>query len=167
MSRDPDRSACRRRPRGAANRGHTLIEALVTLVIMSVLASFGIPRFQQSIEQSRANIAWANLRSIWSAQRLYWLENRSYATDLTTLQTWIPEGSLLPLVDPSLPASNAPPNENAPYIYQVSPGGDGGATATRNGSTAWSGSFTIGADGTCSGSVVQSGQAITIGPTFQ
>ena len=49
---------------------------------MSVLLAMGVPRFQLSLEQARANVAGANLRSIWSAQRLYWLENRTYAPDL-------------------------------------------------------------------------------------
>ena len=58
---------------------------MVAMVVLGVLLSMGIPRFQQSLEQSRADVAGANLRSIWSAQRLYWLENRAYAPDLTTL----------------------------------------------------------------------------------
>ncbi len=58
-------SARRRRPRGAAPRGHTLIEAIITLAIMSVLATFGIPRFHVALERSRANVAGASLRSIW------------------------------------------------------------------------------------------------------
>ena len=61
--------AHRRRPRGSEPRGHTLIEAIVTLAIMGVLATLGIPRFHASLEQSRANVAGASLRSIWSAQR--------------------------------------------------------------------------------------------------
>jgi prepilin-type N-terminal cleavage/methylation domain-containing protein len=61
------------RPRlgGPIRSGYSLIEALVALVMMSVLVAMGVPRFQLSLEQSRANVAGANLRSIWSAQRLY------------------------------------------------------------------------------------------------
>ena len=51
------------RSRGrAARRGYTLVEALVVMVIMSVLVAMGIPRFQQSLEQSRADVAGANLQ---------------------------------------------------------------------------------------------------------
>ncbi len=153
-------------PRGGA-RGYSLVESLIALVIMSVLVSMGIPRFQKSLEQARANVAWANLRAIWSAQRLYWLEKRSYATDLGDLQKWIPMGTNFPVVDSTLPISNAHPNENAPYIYQVSPAGDGSATATCNWPSNWSGSFTIYADGSYSGCVTQSGQSVQIGPSFQ
>lgn len=152
--------------RGAGTPGYSLIEAMVAMVMMSVLITIGLPQFQLSLEQAKANVAWANLRSIWSAQRLYWLENRTYATDLATLQGWIPEGSLLPLVDPSLPTSTSG-SVNVPYTYQVSSTGDGSATATRVGSSTWTGSFTIAADGSYSGSVQQSGQVIVIGPSFQ
>ncbi len=111
------------RDAGRRERGYTLVEALVVLVIMSVLVAMGVPRFQQSLEQARADVAGANLRSIWSAQRLYWLENRTYATDLRTLQS-------ANLIDPSLTTATAP------YTYQVTVSTDGStftATATRSG----------------------------------
>ena len=107
----------------------------------------GVPRFQQSLEQSRADVAGANLRSIWSAQRLYWLENRTFAPDLPTLYS-------ANLIDPSLPTATAP------YTYPMTVASDGSsftATATRTGTSSWSGSFTIAADGSFSGSIQQSG----------
>jgi prepilin-type N-terminal cleavage/methylation domain-containing protein len=145
----------RSRGRGA-KRGYTLVEALVVMVIMSVLVAMGIPRFQQSLEQSRADVAGASLRSIWSAQRLYWLQYRTYAPDLPTLQS-------ANLIDPSLTTATAP------YTYQVVAASDSSftATATRSGSSFWSGSFTIAADGTFSGSVQQSGQGPLIAPNYQ
>jgi type IV pilus assembly protein PilE len=140
-------SARRRRPRGAEPRGHTLIEAIVTLAIMGVLATLGIPRFHVSLEQSRANVAGASLRSIWSAQRLYWLDNRTYAPDLSTLQS-------ANLIDPSLATTTAP------YTYQMTTASDGSsftATATRSGTTSWTGSFSIDSSGNLTGQV-QSGE---------
>jgi prepilin-type N-terminal cleavage/methylation domain-containing protein len=145
------------RSRGrAAKRGYTLVEALVVMVIMSVLVAMGIPRFQQSLEQSRADVAGASLRSIWSAQRLYWLQYRTYAPDLPTLQS-------ANLIDPSLTTATAP------YTYQVAAASDSSftATATRSGSSFWAGTFTIAADGTFSGSIQQSGQGPLIVPSYQ
>jgi prepilin-type N-terminal cleavage/methylation domain-containing protein len=142
---------------GLRRSGYSLIEALVALVMMSVLVAMGVPRFQLSLEQSRANVAGANLRSIWSAQRLYWLESRSYAPDLTTLAS-------ANLVDPSFASANAP------YTYSVTVSSDGSsvsATATRSGSSSWSGGFTIASDGSFSGSVQQGGQVNVIVPNFQ
>ncbi len=86
-------------------RGFTLVELMVVMVVLGVLVSMGIPRFQQSLEQSRADVAGANLRAIWSAQRLYWLENRTYAPDLPTLLA-------ANLIDPSLTTATVP------YTYQ-------------------------------------------------
>ena len=129
---------------------------LVALIVTGVLLSIGVPKFQQSLEQSRADVAGANLRAIWAAQRLYWLENRTYAPDLTTLVS-------ANLVDPSLPTAIAP------YGYSIAASSDSWftATASRNGSTNWSGTLTIAADGTFSGSVQQSGHSVTIIPGFQ
>ena len=66
-------------------RGYSLVEMMVAIMVVGVLISMGVPRFSQSLEQARANVAGANLQAIWSAQRLYWLENRTYAPDLPTL----------------------------------------------------------------------------------
>ena len=104
--------------------GDSLVEMIITILVLGVLLSMGIPQFAQSLEQSRANVAGANLRAIWSAQRLYWLENRTYAPDLTTLLT-------ANLIDPSLTTATAP------YTYAVSDSSSSSftATATRAGSS--------------------------------
>jgi prepilin-type N-terminal cleavage/methylation domain-containing protein len=149
--------AGRREGSATARRGYTMVEALVVLVVMCVLISMGLPQFQVSLEKVRADVAGANLRSIWSAQRLYWLENRIYSPDLPTLQS-------ANLIDPSLATTTAP------YTYSMTVASDGStftATATRSGATSWAGSFTIAADGTFSGSIQQSGQGTQIAPDFQ
>jgi prepilin-type N-terminal cleavage/methylation domain-containing protein len=138
------------------NKGYSLIEMLIAMVVFATLISMGIPHFQQSLEQSRADIAGANLRSIWSAQRLYWLENRTYSPDLPTLLS-------ANLIDPSLTTSTSP------YTYQIASSSSTWftATAARSGSTAWAGTFTIAADGTFSGTIQQSGGSVSIVPGFQ
>jgi type II secretory pathway pseudopilin PulG len=151
------RPAYRRPP----ERAHTLVEMIVAMMVLGVLFSMGVPRFQQSLEQARANAAGANLQAIWSAQRLYWLENRTYAVDLPTLMAANP-GS--PLIDPSLATMVAP------YTYSVTDATDSGFTATATRSTSasgWSGSFTIIADGTVSGTLQQTGESNSIVPGFQ
>jgi type IV pilus assembly protein PilE len=133
-----------------------MVEMTIALALMGVLTSIGVPRFQGSLEQSRADVAGANLRAIWSAQRLYWLGNRTYAPDLSTLQA---DG----LIDPALATSNAP------YAYEVADASDSGftATATRAGSSVWSGALTLAADGSLSGSIQRAGQTGAIVPGFQ
>jgi prepilin-type N-terminal cleavage/methylation domain-containing protein len=155
-SRAPAPEAIRRpRPR-PCRRGYSLVEMIVAVIVAGVLLSIGVPRFAQSLEQSRADVAGANLRSIWSAQRLYWLQNRNYAPDLNTLLS-------ANLIDPSLPATSSP------YTYSIADSSDSWftATATRTGTSTWSGSFTIAADGTFTGAVQQSGQGASLEPGFQ
>jgi prepilin-type N-terminal cleavage/methylation domain-containing protein len=141
---------------GPMRRGYSLVEMIVAVIVAGVLLSIGVPRFQRSLEQSRADVAGANLRAIWSAQRLYWLQNRTYATDLSTLVS-------ANLIDPSLPGANTP------FGYSIADASDTWftATAARNGSSSWSGSFTIAADGSFSGAVQQSSQGVSVEPGFQ
>ena len=105
-------------------RGYSLVEMIVSIVVVGVLISMGVPRFQQSLEQARANVAGANLQAIWSAQRLYWLENRTYATNLAMLQS-VTTPNFSPLIDPSLCTAVTP------YTYEVtSPDNGNTFTAT-------------------------------------
>ena len=59
-------------------RAYTLVEMTVVLTIMGVLTSLALPRFSRSLESARADVAGANLRAIWTAERIYWLDNPMY-----------------------------------------------------------------------------------------
>ena len=72
--------------RSAARRGFTLTELMVVTTIIGVMAAMAVPSFQRAIEQAQADIAVANLRAIWAAERLYWLEPRDYADAYPTLK---------------------------------------------------------------------------------
>jgi type IV pilus assembly protein PilE len=136
-------------------RGWSLVEVMVVVSVMSVLIAMTIPSFHRSLEQSRADIAGANLRAIWSAERLYWLENRTYTSDLTELQT-------LGVLDPSIVlAANW-------YVFGISAADATSftATATRTGSSMWTGQFSINETGVLSGVVQASGEP-NIVPGFQ
>ena len=50
-------------------RGLTLLELLITLVILSLLLSIGLPSFQRQIDQSRAHTATQSLMSALQATR--------------------------------------------------------------------------------------------------
>jgi prepilin-type N-terminal cleavage/methylation domain-containing protein len=159
-----------RTPQNAARRGFTLTELLVVMVIIGIMAAMGIPSLERAIEQSRADVAAANLRAIWAAQRLYWLEYHAY-TDNLSQHNPLQSNSLvdLGLLDAAITASASS------YSYTVAfPTSDPGglqsftATATRVGSSQWSGCFTIDQTGTIPDSNVISaaGQA-DIKPGFQ
>jgi type II secretory pathway pseudopilin PulG len=136
------------------------MELMVVLVIMGVLIGMSAPRFGRAIEQSRANLAVANLRAIWAAQRLYWLENCAYTDKLTQAS---PKGLFeLGLLDPAIVSTTGD------YTYTV-PSADSNAfqaKATRVAGTGWTGWFTIDQNGTTDGSISATGQPNII-PGFQ
>jgi prepilin-type N-terminal cleavage/methylation domain-containing protein len=131
--------------------GFTLVELMVVVATISVLISLAVPSFRRSIEQSHADIASANLRAIWTAERLYWLENRTFTTALGSLD-----------VDASLASATSP------YTYAITSADANSfaATATRAGSTMWSGSFSISQSGSITGTITASGET-AITPGFQ
>ena len=125
------------------------------LVVIGVLISMSAPTFHRSIEQSWADIAGANLRAIWSAQRLYWLENRAYTSNLAELES-------LGLLDPTIISSTTR------YVYAVSSADASTfrATATRTGSVRWTGQLAIDESGVVSGAIQAAGQPGIV-PGFQ
>ena len=141
---------------GARPRGFTLLELMVSVTIMGVLVAMSATRFERSIEQSRVDFAAANLRAIWAAQRLYWLENHIYADRLS--QT-TPKGLYeLGLLDPAIVSTTGD------YTYAITSSNTDTfqATATRTGDA---GQITIDQTGAVTGFVSAGGGTVT--PGFQ
>ena len=65
--------------------GFTLVELAVVIVIIGVLAAFGVPRFIKSVERSKAAEAFEYLSSIRTAQERYQAQYGTYATNLIDL----------------------------------------------------------------------------------
>ncbi len=124
------------------------------LTVIGILIAMSAPSFTRSVEQSHADIAGANLRAIWSAQRLYWLENRFYAADLAALQADN-------LIDSSIV------NGSDRYSYQIAYADSTSfdAAASRTGSARWTGQFTIDEAGVVTGTITATG-ADDISPGF-
>ena len=100
---------CRRRPANSppqragthlAPRGMTLVEVLTVAVLLGILFAMAAPSFVDTVEHAHADIAGANLWAIWSAERFYWLENRTYTTNLAALEA---QG----LLDPAIVAGSS------------------------------------------------------------
>lgn len=66
-------------------KGFTLVELAVVIVIIGVLAAFGVPRFLKSVERSKAAEAFAYLAAVRSAQERYQARQGSYAADMALL----------------------------------------------------------------------------------
>lgn len=124
---------------------------MVVLTLMGILLSLAAPSFQRAVEQARADVAVANLKAIWTAQRAYWMDNRAYTADLTVLQAG-------ELIDASILS------DSSPYVFSVSwaDGSSFEVSAARRGSNAWTGGFAIDQSGLVSGSIQSDGQAAIV-----
>ena len=116
--------------RSKTRKGFTLVELAVVIVIIGVLAAFGVPKFLVSVEKSKASEAFNYLSTVQSAQERYLAQNGVYANDVTTL-------------DITLPAPQYFDNDTT--IFSSANGGHQTwyLTLTRNASTSSYGNYTV------------------------
>ncbi len=65
--------------------GFTLVELAVVIVIIGVLAAFGVPKFLKSVERSKAAEAFQYLASVRGAEERYIAQFGVYTSDITAL----------------------------------------------------------------------------------
>jgi len=66
--------------------GFTLIELLMVVVIIGLLASIAIPKFQSVRERAYLAALRADLRNLANQQDVYYNDNYSYSTNVTALE---------------------------------------------------------------------------------
>ncbi len=137
----------RRQVRG----GFTLIELGVVVLIIGILLTFTVPSFSRVREQNRVDAATQYLRSIWAAERVYWLEKRTFTDSLSTLNS-------MGLIDPKIAGGT-----DGGYDYEISDATDSTleVRAIRSGSTIWSGTLKISEDGEVTGFVANGARVLT------
>lgn len=76
------------------NYGFSLIELLITLAIIAVLASFTYPSYVKQVQKSQRIEAKAALYIVAQQQEEYFLQNSSYAANLSLLRSAIQTSAL-------------------------------------------------------------------------
>src|SRR5678810_1118015 len=77
--------------RNRGRKGFTLVELAVVIIIIGVLAAFGVPRFLDSVERSKAAEAFNYMSAVRAAQERYQVRKGTYSDDLTKLDIQMPE----------------------------------------------------------------------------
>lgn len=65
--------------------GFTLIEVMITVIIIGILASIAYPSYVDYVAKGARADGLAGLLAVANRQEQYYLDNRAYATDMTKL----------------------------------------------------------------------------------
>jgi len=72
------------------NKGFTLIEILVVVLIIGILASIAWPQYEKAVEHSRASQAFTMLKALVPAYKVYFEANSDYPSKFEEIDATIP-----------------------------------------------------------------------------
>ncbi|MCW7539881.1 type II secretion system major pseudopilin GspG [Aquabacterium sp. A7-Y] len=110
-------------PSSPRQRGFTLIELMVVLVIIGILGALIVPNVLDRASDARVTAARTDINNLMQALKLYKLDNQRYPTSEQGLQALIARPSASPIPPNWKPYLDKLPNDpwGQPYQY-VSPG---------------------------------------------
>jgi prepilin-type N-terminal cleavage/methylation domain-containing protein len=76
-----------------SNSGFSLMELILVLGIVGMLSTAAVPSFKVAVEETRVDRSVGELRSMWIAQRLHFLQAGRFADSLAELS----KANLLPM----------------------------------------------------------------------
>ncbi|HBA56196.1 type II secretion system major pseudopilin GspG [Syntrophorhabdus aromaticivorans] len=114
-----------------SERGFTLIELMIVVVIVGILATLLIPRIMERPEEARRIKAKADIKTIESALKLYKLDSGTYPTTEQGLQALITKPETSPVPNKwreggYIEGKEVPKDPWGNPYYYTSPGTDGG-----------------------------------------
>jgi type IV pilus assembly protein PilA len=98
--------ALRKRADREDEKGFTLIELMVVVLIIAILIAIAIPTFLGARERSQNRQAQSNLRNAFAAEKVVYTDNQSFTTNAATLSAVEP--SLSYTGDAAIPSTADP-----------------------------------------------------------
>lgn len=70
------------------SRGFTLLETLITVTIITIMASVAIPQYTKVVERGRFRTAQGLLQAIYAGEQVYETANGTYVNPATCATPW-------------------------------------------------------------------------------
>ena len=107
------------RPQGF-DRGFTLIELMIALVVVGILTAVAFPSYQEHMRKARRAGAQSYLMDLAQRQQQYFLDNRAYASTIAALGYATAPSDVSPYYTVTIAVNAGPPPT---YSFTAAPTG--------------------------------------------